>query len=177
MKKNKAFTLVELLVIISILSIILVLAIPNIMKMSNRMKERGLENKIDAIEKAAITYVQNHSRDIKDKYGVCNEANASQPWCKCFEKTTGDYSRKVCKYSLEMNIKGLIKEGAYASESKDENSSCNIPDPTNNEKCLDCAKITIELDGDYKTVTAHVDKDGISNDNTCAEKLLQIGSN
>ena len=56
MKKNKAFTLVELLAIITILGVMVILVVPQIGGSINSKKEKELEKIIDIVENAGKTY-------------------------------------------------------------------------------------------------------------------------
>lgn len=171
MKRKEGFTLVELLIVITIVALLLVIAVPNIIKMSDRMKERGLTGKIDAIEQAAITYAQNNSNKLKRELGSgkeCNDTNAGTSWCECFDKTTGDYSRHFCKYKFVITVDELIEKGVFNSENdKNNTAECDVADPTNNNKCMDCAKVTVLLDDDFKNVTAELDKTSYTDKKVC----------
>lgn len=66
MKKlnNKGFTLVELLAVLVILITILMIAIPSITSSVERNKQKALDKKIDIIEAAAETYVNQYKNKI-----------------------------------------------------------------------------------------------------------------
>lgn len=165
MKNKNGFTLIELLVVIAILGLLLVVAVPSIMKMSYRMKDRGLVSKIESIEDGAINYAQNNSNKLKSEWGggqKCDDAHSGTTWCDCEDTSTDSgYSRHFCKYVHKMTVEELINVGAFASERTDGDSSlCDVTDPTDPKKCLDCAIVEIRLDDDYKTATAHLDLDG-----------------
>ena len=168
MKNKKGFTLIELLVVIAILGLLLVIAVPAIMKMSARMKDRGLVSKIESIEDGAINWAQSNSNKLKAEWGEgekCNDENSGTPWCTCEDtKTDSGYSRHFCKYVHKITVQELVELGAYSSERTDgDNSLCDVTDPTDASKCLDCAVIEIKLDDDYKTATAHLDLEAYKN--------------
>ena len=56
MKKNKAFTLVELLAIITILGVMVILVVPQIGGSINSKKEKELEKIIGIVENAGKAY-------------------------------------------------------------------------------------------------------------------------
>ena len=64
MRKQKGFTLMELLVVISVLSIILVISIPTIIGQLNKSKEKAKENQINFIIDGAKKYVAQVYSDL-----------------------------------------------------------------------------------------------------------------
>jgi len=64
MKNKKGFTLIEILVVIVLVALLLGIGIPGVMKISQNMKKRSLNTKLDLVEQAAILYGQ----DIKHYY-------------------------------------------------------------------------------------------------------------
>ena len=56
MKKKKGFTLVELLAVITILAIIGLIATPLVIKYVNEAKKDSIEESLNGIERAALTY-------------------------------------------------------------------------------------------------------------------------
>lgn len=149
--KKRGFTLVELLAVLLVISILMVIAVPNILKMSDRMKKRGLEKEIEAVEDAAVIYAQDNSNKLKtewsQKNGVekCTETNPQN----CDVKKVGDcicYCKKAedCKYIITMKVSDLINLKAYTPEDGAED--------------LSSYTVTIRLDDDYKSATAKATK-------------------
>lgn len=174
MNKNKnGFTLIEILIVIVVLSILMAIAVPSIMGVSNKMKTRSLESKIEAIEEAAVIYAQDNSNKIKSQILTKNNATTcksdqtgrdGKKWCQCDpnSKTSND-----CKFVFTMTVDELIHLGAYETEKEDElDSVCDIPDPRNNGMCLDCVPIEVQLDDDYKSATAKLEIDDIKDGKT-----------
>lgn len=155
---KRGFTLVELLVVVFILGLLVVIAVPSITSISNRIKTRGLDSKIEAIEDAAIVYVQENSNQFKKKYGgVCKSPSKN---CEC-EKNLGDGKYDDCKFVFTLTVDELISQNQYKSETPNEPKKCDVSDPRDSSKCLDCVPITVKLDDDYKSVTAKLDEKDI----------------
>lgn len=195
MQKKKGFTIIEILVVIVILALLMVIAVPSIMRMSGRMKDRGLTSKLEAIKDAAVNYTQGHSNQIKSQIlkenpgqTACTRSVArtfdsatntyyannskGKRWCECANNTAGTSTTSDdCKFVFEMTVDELIEKGAYKSEQTGTGgSSCDVTDPTREDRCLDCLRITIKLDDDYKSADAYVSDDDISaltDKNTC----------
>ena len=60
MKKNKGFTLVELLAVIVILALLVAIAVPGVIAISSRVKEKMYCSKISDIEAAARLYAEDN---------------------------------------------------------------------------------------------------------------------
>ena len=60
MKKNKGFTLVELLAVIVILALILTIAVPNVIALSKRIRRNMYCTKVENIESAAKLYANDN---------------------------------------------------------------------------------------------------------------------
>lgn len=71
-KKNKGFTLVELLAVIVILSILALIAVPNINGLLNKNKNNMFCKKVESIEAAAKYYAQ----DYADKLTFNNDTSS-----------------------------------------------------------------------------------------------------
>ena len=168
MENKRGFTLVELLTVIMILGILMAVAVPSIMGISKKLKNRGLDSKIDAITQAAVVYAQENSNKIKAKLGgSCKENNDH---CECTE-TDSEGRPTDCKYVFTMTADDLISIGAYKSEKSDESTNtCDIEDPRNSGFCLDCVKITVKLDDDYKNATAEINKDDVKDATTTCQR-------
>lgn len=70
MKKNKGFTLVELLAVIAILALLITIAVPSVIALSNRIKGNMFCTKVENIETAAKMYAN-------DNLDVFNNGNAT----------------------------------------------------------------------------------------------------
>ena len=154
-KKLEGFTLVELLVVIVIIAIIMVLAIPGIMNISKRMKQKGLENKFESLEQAAVVFAQENSNKIKDSLGgECNE-NSDICVCEAYtDKITG-VTTKDCHYQFKMTVEDLVVNNYYKPEKNSD--SCLVVDPTNNA-CLDCVVLTVQIDDDHRNALGIIDR-------------------
>ena len=118
MKKNKGFTLVELLAVIVILSLLLVIAVPNVIAISQRIRKNMYCSKIEDIESAAKIY-GNDNIDV-------------------LETTANN--------KIEINVYTLVSNNLFKKENKDCDNDKNNPkcvlDPRNNNP-MDKDKITI----------------------------------
>ena len=54
--RKKAFTLVELLIVIALIWLLIGIGIPGVMKISKKMKQKSLNTKIDLVEHVAILW-------------------------------------------------------------------------------------------------------------------------
>ena len=68
MKKNKGFTLVELLAVIVVLAILIAIAVPSTFAISNKLKTNMYCRKIDSIEVAAKLYGEDRKDSFTEKY-------------------------------------------------------------------------------------------------------------
>lgn len=66
MKRNKGFTLIELIAIIIIISVILLLGFINITKISDNRKADLYEKLVDIIESAGKDYIDRHSSEADE---------------------------------------------------------------------------------------------------------------
>ena len=64
MKKNKGFTLVELLAVIVITAIIITVAVPSVLTFSENQKKNLYCSKVDTIKKAAQLYGEDNYDSI-----------------------------------------------------------------------------------------------------------------
>lgn len=148
MKDKRGFTLVEILAVLLILGLLMTIAIPSIFSISNRINRRGLETKLEIIEDAAVVYAQNNSNKIKSELGGTCTSNTAT--CECDRNDPTD-----CKYIFRVSLDKLITLGAVKSEKTSEDILvCDILDPSDKNRCLDCGTIVVRLDDKYKTATA-----------------------
>lgn len=75
MKKNKGFTLVELLAVIVILGILAVVAVPNVNSLMNKSKNNMFCKKVESIESAAKYYAQDNLSNLatEDENVIANK--------------------------------------------------------------------------------------------------------
>ena len=62
-KKVKAFTLIEMLVVLLIISVLLLLFVPNLAKQTDKVKDTGGSAVVKVVESQAELYELNHSDD------------------------------------------------------------------------------------------------------------------
>ena len=77
MKKNKGFTLVELLAVIAILAILVIIALPNVMGMFNDAKENSFMTECKQIYKVAQQqYINDSMFETSERtYARCETQN------------------------------------------------------------------------------------------------------
>lgn len=165
---KRGFTLVEILTVLVILSILMVIAVPSIMGISKKLKLRGLDSKVEAIEEAAIVYTQNNSNKIKAELGGSCKEPGSHCECERYNESKGKW--EDCKYFFAKTVDELIELGAYKSEqSERRDDMCDVNDPRDPGFCLDCVSVLIKLDDDYKTATAELNIDDIKDGKTVCD--------
>ena len=81
---NKGFTLIEILVVIALLAIVIVITVPIIGNVSESVKKKTLNTKIDNIESAAVLYGQDNRGQFDDE--TCSLCSGVSN-CYCFSKT------------------------------------------------------------------------------------------
>lgn len=136
--KNKGFTMVEVLAVIVIIAIIMVVAAPSIFKTGDRMNQKGLDSKIELIEKSAIIYAQDNANTLKKRFGSTKA---------CDDDTN-------CYYKFYIAVDYLVKEGAYKSEINGKDTTlCDVENPVD-KSCLDCATVLVKLYDEAGTAEA-----------------------
>lgn len=106
MKNNKGFTLVEIISVVVILGLLAIISIPIVSNVSDNIKKKTLNTKIENIEKAAVLYGQNHRENFnttcngegKPCYNITGD-------CKCYEEIDADNN------IVDINVEKLISEG------------------------------------------------------------------
>lgn len=100
-KKNSGFTLVELLAVIVLIGLLVGLSVPGITRISQNMKKRSLDTKIDMVEQAGVLWGQDNKALLQTD--------------SCYETDEGSFS---CK---EISIKKLIADDYLDSDNYDAN--------------------------------------------------------
>lgn len=111
--KNKGFTLVEIISVVVILGLLAIISIPIVSNVSDNIKKKTLNTKIENIEKAAVLYGQKHRENFTkvsvdnclNKY--CTKDGSSIFNCECYKENSVS-TINVAKLISE----GLIKEDA-----------------------------------------------------------------
>lgn len=139
MKKNKGFTLVELLAVIVILAILALIAVPNISGLLKKSRNNMFCKKVQSIEAAAKYYAQDYEDKLEFvddmssvkvatllEYGYIKEDNKNKN--DVADPRDGSNLKEV-----EVTIK-IINERYYGSYplTKEEQDMCGIKTTTNN---------------------------------------------
>ncbi len=102
---NKGFTLVEVISVIALLGLLIAIAVPNVIKSSNKAKERTLLTKIENIEKAAVLYGQDN-RNLIDK--LINDSETS--YSLCFKGGSTDVINNCYYYFDDKDSDEIVDE-------------------------------------------------------------------
>ena len=71
MNRNKGFTLVELLAVITLLSIMAIIAVPTVSNIMSKQKEKLYYDQLNTVIKAAQNWVSDNSDELKNFYNKC----------------------------------------------------------------------------------------------------------
>ena len=155
MKKQNAFTLVELLGILTILSIILIVAIPTITGTLKRNKERQYKEYETTLKMAAERYIS----DNIDSYNILNNntGDASATYISVTNLIRGGYLDKCLKNPLS-GVETCDK--IYIKVTRDENSILNYD--------------VIESDTDNALIDVTFDANG--GEVSTQSKLVMVGN-
>jgi len=115
---NKGFTLVEILAVIVIIALLIGIGVPGVMKISERMKIRAFNTKINLIEKAG------------ELWGQDNKSLLQNETCEVDSKTLSCY---------KITIQNLILEDYLDSDERNEIKFINSID----NKDIICHKVYV----------------------------------
>lgn len=130
--KNRGFTLVELLAVITILALILILVVPNIAKSTSTSKKKLYDTKVSNILGGAVQYGQDEYASIVSENDEDEEGNF--------------YIRRII-------VQDLVPK--YVPADKEEST---VIDPRDNIKNLNSLKIKIKINKKTREVTAEVEE-------------------
>ncbi len=145
---KKGFTLVEILAVIVILSLLIAIAVPSSITISNKIKQKLLDEKITFIEKAAILWAQDNRRCFT--IDECSSLQAAGFTC------TENTNTKTCN----INVDFLINENYH-----DDEEDGKVLNPVDNSKCLNNYSVEILYNKKNKTFTSKVPTTG--QDSSC----------
>lgn len=118
MKKDRGFTLIEILVTVTILALITIIAVPSVITINKKVKEKMFNTKMQQAEEAIILWAQNNPNCITGSGTSCIVDNCPS--------SKEDSNIKVCTVTLgTLAQNNLI---AYDDEAKKE-----IFSPINND--------------------------------------------
>jgi len=125
MNNKKGFTLVEILATIVLISLLLGLGIPGIMKISQNMKKRNYNTKVDLIEQAGILWGQNNKTELqRDKCDIDKDSN------------TGESGKESnCRVK---KIDDLIKSDYLEADGKDDSNNYIYINPETDKNIIAC---------------------------------------
>lgn len=151
---KKGFTLVELLVVIALIGLLIAIAVPSGLKVSNKVKQKMMDTKIETIEQGSIVWGQNNKGDIYTyPYASTVPSNA-----KCTKVIT-DSNVKAC---IRKKIEEMLNEETAYEEDYMEGTTKHLKNPINDKSINGCY---IEIYIKNKRVYAKYDK--TSNPTTC----------
>ncbi len=130
--KNRGFTLVELLAVITILALILILVVPNIAKSTSTSKKKLYDTKVSNILGGAVQYGQDEYASIVSENDEDEEGNF--------------YIRRII-------VQDLVPK--YVPADKEEST---VIDPRDNIKNLNSLKIKIKINKKTREVTAEIEE-------------------
>lgn len=136
---NKGFTLVEILSVIVLISLLLGIGIPGISRISQNMKVKAMEKKIELVEQAGILWGQDNKAMLQSN--------------ECFIDDAGTVAS--CK---QVSISKLIDEDYLDSE---DYNSIIYKNPSNNKNLAELAcneKSDNSIDKDINDCCVHIYK-------------------
>ena len=92
-KKNcKAFTLIEMLVVLLIISVLILLFVPNLAKQKDAVKNTGRAAIVKVVESQAELYELDHSSDSASLSSLVSSGNITQKQADAYNEYYADHS-------------------------------------------------------------------------------------
>jgi len=139
MKNKKGFTLIEILVVIVLVALLLGIGIPGVMKISQNMKKRSLNTKLDLVEQAAILYGQDNKTLLQNDEN-CKTPDGNVPCKKVSinDLIENDYlssDNSIGEYKNPEDDSSMLDKCVYIYKKNNRvyafysNDTCNTIDP------------------------------------------------
>lgn len=132
-KKEKGFTIIELLAVIIVLAVLMVLVAPSLFSSQDKARMKAFQTKASTIETEATIFGQ-------DFYGAIV---AEQTSTKCTYSDFGD------DHYCELKVKDLVPKYVQPDN---ENATNMVEDPRNKAWFLDECTVTIKINTRTRTV-------------------------
>jgi len=155
---NKGFTLVEIISVIALLALVIIITVPIIGNVSESVKKKTLQTKIDNIEKAAVLYGQENREDFlnNDTVSTCLEEH-------CPRKDDGTRIDNCYCFNSKITVSDLISDNRLEEDEIRESNKV-IVNPLDETKTLN--ECEIQIYQKYGKIYAIYEKTEI-NKNTC----------
>lgn len=141
--KNRGFTLVEVLAVISVLGVVMVLALPTLLNIFNKSKSKLTEFERKELIDSARTYVEELDMGAVS-YIAPKTLTANGKTYEAGETlSTYDLRVYLIENKLEISVKDLVSQNYYGSE-----TGCNYE--TNKDKCRipETCTLVVWIDGE-----------------------------
>ncbi|MBR1414146.1 MAG: prepilin-type N-terminal cleavage/methylation domain-containing protein [Bacilli bacterium] len=119
---KKGFTLVEILAVIVIIALLSVLAIAGATGISNRIKKKNYDTKVETLKTAALDYAESYYNEIKNSGEKC--VSIEDLIVGGYIKADNDHITKIPNYQ---NI--CMNGDKYTAK-------CSVADPTDDTKYM-----------------------------------------
>ena len=159
MRKNRAFTLIELLAVIIVLSIIMVLTIPNVIKSMNKAKDKAMIVYAKKLSKAANEYAILHQDEFKNKTKITKRISDVMGTNDGFSGTVTIYKDGSSTYSISSIERSLCNKSSNTSLDIDDITRDTCPEEDVDKQALtDFASSALTAARDYVTTMTNNNK-------------------
>ena len=111
MKRNSAFTLIELLIVIAIIGILATMMMPALSKAKEQATAVRVKAELNQIALALLLYAEDHDNKVPPVRINCN-SDMSTHWCELpQELSKGHYLPRSDKKGMDANMEDLFNKG------------------------------------------------------------------